>query len=194
VLQHDRPHLDRPVALPVAPDALRHPVAELAHQFLLAEQRVGRGNVVRHRRLMLQPVLVDLERRFQREDRLPVLDGDHPAGRERAAVADAVDLVDDRHGCVAGPHEIAMQGMNVAVGFDGALRGDQRLRDGLAPEDALPVRLRGATSKQIVLELLEVENGEKLLHGSRHVFAFQDREDDRVVNGKPPPSQGEAPG
>ena len=58
--------------------------------------------------------------------------------------------------------------MDVAVRLDGALRGDQRLGDGLAAEDALPVDLRAATAKQIVFQLLEVENGEKLLHGSRH--------------------------
>ena len=39
------------------------------------------------------------------------------------------------------------------------------LGDGLAAEDALPAVVRAATSVQVVFDLLEVENGEKLLHG-----------------------------
>ena len=148
------------------PSGTRSP--NLAISFLLVEQRVGRRNVLRHRHLMLQALFVDLEGRLEREDRLAVLDGDHAPRGEGAAVADAVDLVDDRHLGVARPHEIAVQRMHVPVGLDGALRGDQRLGDGLAAEDALPVELRAATTIQVVFQLLQVENGEKLLHGRRH--------------------------
>ena len=44
-----------------------------------------------------KPVLVDLEGRLERKDRLAVLDRGHPPRREAAAVADALDLIDDRH-------------------------------------------------------------------------------------------------
>ena len=121
---------------------------------------------------MLEAGLVDLERRFQREDRLAVLDGDDAPRGERAAVANAVDLVDDRHLGVARTHEIAVQRMHVAVGLDRALRGDQRLGDHLPAEHALPVELGAAAAIEVVLELLEVENGKKLLHGGRHRFAL----------------------
>ena len=64
-----------------------------------------------------------------------------------------------------------MQRMHVAVRLDGALRRHQRLRDRLAAKDALPALLGTATTIQVVFELLEVENGEELLHGQRHVRA-----------------------
>ena len=70
---------------------------------------------VGHRRLVLEAACVELERRRQREDRLAVLDGDHPAGGERAAVAHPVDLVEDRHRRVAGPEEVRVQRVDAAV-------------------------------------------------------------------------------
>ena len=45
---------------------------------------------------MLEAVLVLLKRGRQVEDRLAALDGDDPPRGERAAVADAIDVVDDR--------------------------------------------------------------------------------------------------
>src|SRR5690606_219675 len=68
-------------------------------------------------------------------------------------------------------HEIAMEGMDQPVRPDGTLGCYQRLRDGLAAEDTLPFDLGTATTKQVVFQPLEVENGEKLLHGNRHCFA-----------------------
>ena len=115
---------------------------------------------------MIEAVLVGLERRFERKDCVAMLDRHDAPRRERAAVANAVDFVNHRRGRIAGAHEISMQRMDVPVGFHGALRGDQRLGDGLATEDALPALLRAATTIEVVFELLEVENGEKLLHGS----------------------------
>ena len=94
-----------------------------------------------------------------------MLDGDDAARDERAAVADAVDLVDDRHRGVADAHEIAMQRVYMAVGGNGALGGDERLGDGLAAEDPLPGGLRAATTIQIALDLLEIEYGKEFLHG-----------------------------
>ncbi len=117
---------------------------------------------------MLQSAFLDLEGRFQRKDRLTVLDGDDAPRGETAAIADAVDLVDDRHLGVAGAHEVAVQGMHEPVRLHGALRCDECLGDRLAAEDALPVDLGAATAKQIVFESLKVENGQELLHGSRH--------------------------
>ena len=70
---------------------------------------------------------------------LAVLDGDHPAGGERAAVADAVDLVEDRHGRVARAQEVGVQRVHLAVGLDGAGGGDERLAGDLAAEDPLAV-------------------------------------------------------
>ena len=41
-----------------------------------------------------------------------MLDANNPARRKRTAIADAVDLVDDRNRRIAGPQEISMQGMD----------------------------------------------------------------------------------
>ncbi len=119
---------------------------------------------------MLEADLVLLERGLQRKDRLAVLDRHHAPRGEGAAIADPVDLVDDRHLGVAGPHEIAVQRMHVAIGLDGPLRRHQGLGDRLAAEYALPFHLGAATTIQIVFQPLEVENAQKLVHGRRHVL------------------------
>ena len=75
------------------------------------------------------------------EDRLAVLDRDDAARGEAAAVADAVDLVDDRDARIAGPQEVGVQRVREPA-FDGAARGHQRLSRHLAAEDALALLLR----------------------------------------------------
>jgi hypothetical protein len=71
-----------------------------------------------------------VERRRQGEDRASMLDGDNPAGGEGAAVANAVDCVDNRNGGIAGAQEIRMQGVDRALfgyrspGRDESLTGD----------------------------------------------------------------------
>ena len=69
----------------------------------------------RHRVLVLDAALIGLERRRHREDRLAVLDGVHPAGGERAAVAEAFDQVDRRRPGVARPQEVAVQRMHLVA-------------------------------------------------------------------------------
>ncbi len=100
---------------------------------------------------------------------MSVLDGGDAACGEGAAVAQTVDLVDDRHRRIARPHEIAMQRVDVALAVNRALGRHQRLADHLAAEDALPADLVAATTIQVVFKLLEVEYVEKLLHGLRHL-------------------------
>ena len=53
--------------------------------------------------------------------------------------------------------------MHMALRIDGALRRHQRLADHLAAENPLPARLRTATTKQIVFQRFQVENGEQVL-------------------------------
>ena len=50
-----------------------------------------------------------LERRGEEEDRFPVLDRGHAPHRKTAAIAGAIDRVDDRMLDVAGPQEVRMQ-------------------------------------------------------------------------------------
>ena len=98
---------------------------------------------------------------------MAVLDRHHAAGGEAAAVADAVDLVDDRDLGIAAEQEIGMQRMRRPIGdvVDGAAGGDQRLADHLAAEHPLPALLRRAAAKQVHLDRLEIEDGEEILDG-----------------------------
>jgi len=99
-----------------------------------------------------------------------VLDGLHPARAEALAVADAIDLVDDRRRHVAGEQEIRVQRMRHPA-FDGARGGDQRLPDDLAAEDAAAAEIRRLSAKEVQLELLEVELADEALERGIHVRA-----------------------
>src|SRR2546430_4648377 len=110
-----------------------------------------------------------MKRHSHGENRLPVLDGDHAAGGEALAVADAVDLVDDRHLGVAGEQEIGVQRVRRPPGdVHRAAGGDQRLPDHLSAEHALPTDLWRTPTEQVYLELLEIEDGEEIVNGRRH--------------------------
>ena len=52
--------------------------------------------------------------------------------------------------------------------LDRAAGGDEGLADHLAAEHALPADLRAAAAIQVVLELLEVEDGEEIVDGAGH--------------------------
>ena len=73
-----------------------------------ARERVGGGGL-RERVLVVEAGVGVLERGAHRQDRLAVLDGVHPAGREGAAVTHALDAERDRLGVVAGAHEVRVQ-------------------------------------------------------------------------------------
>src|SRR5690349_20427668 len=63
--------------------------------------------------------------------------------------------------------------MNRPLRDHGALSRDQCLADHLPAEHALPAHLRAATSKEVVFERFQVENGKQFLHGRRHrVLSF----------------------
>ena len=68
-----------------------------------------------HRVGVLGPGLGVVERRGQGEDGLAVLDRGHPAGGERPPVPGPVDHVDQRHGGVARPDEVGVQGVHRPV-------------------------------------------------------------------------------
>ena len=109
-----------------------------------------------------------LERRRQVEDRLAVLDRDDPAGGERAAVADPVDLVDDRHARVARAAGSRRAASAPAGPGHRAARRDQRLPGHLAAEHPLQALLRAAPAEQVDLQPLQVKNaGQQLLGRQR---------------------------
>ena len=101
---------------------------------------------------------------------MAVLDRNHAPGRETAAVADAVDLVDDRHLGIAAEEEIRVQRMRRADRhvIDRAAGGDQSLADDLSAEHPLPARLRRAPAEQIYFQDFEIEDFEQFVDGGSH--------------------------
>ncbi|GAE49672.1 hypothetical protein XPU_1204 [Xanthomonas arboricola pv. pruni str. MAFF 311562] len=76
---------------------------------------------------MFGAVFALLERGRAEEDHLAMLDRSDPAHRKTAAIAGAIDVVDDRVVDIAGAQEIGMQGVRLAAVVHGGLRGGQRL-------------------------------------------------------------------
>ena len=64
-----------------------------------------------------------------------------------------------------------MQRMSRAI-FDSAIGGDQSLPNHLPAEHALPAGLRAQASEQILLQCLEIENGEELIESLAHDGGF----------------------
>jgi hypothetical protein len=76
------------------------------------------GRDVRHVEGVLEARLFDLEAGGHVEYRLAVLDRHHPPRGERAAVTNAVDLVEDRRLGVAGAQEVGVQRVHVPIGLN----------------------------------------------------------------------------
>ncbi|MGY4354676.1 hypothetical protein ACVW0J_001169 [Bradyrhizobium sp. i1.7.7] len=157
----DRAQLDRTIGLVVAADELRHLLEHRLLRHLLRRQLFRRRHVG-HLVLMIErALLVGVERHHDREDRVAVLDRGDAAGRIALAVAQALDLVDDRDLRIARQDEIAMQRMRQPA-LDRAAGRNHRLPDHLAAEHPLPARLRAVAAEQIHLELFEVENRDQV--------------------------------
>jgi hypothetical protein len=124
-----------------------------------------------HRQLVFGAVLAALERGRQEEDRPAVLDRGHAAHREAAAVAGAVDLVDDRGLDVAGHQEVGVQrmrGSRLVELVERRLGRGQRLAQDLAAEHVSGADVAALAAEQVDLEPFEREQlqqvGESLVH------------------------------
>ncbi|MNC87331.1 hypothetical protein D3C83_30490 [compost metagenome] len=117
---------------------------------------------------MLEPALLLLERAGHVEDLLAVLDRDDAAVAEAAAVARAIDDVDDVGLDIARPQKIRVQRVHLAA-LDGRARGTQRLTEHLAAVDARTADVATLAAKDVVLDALELEQmqqvGKYRLHG-----------------------------
>lgn len=119
--------------------------------------------------LVIEAFFDALERCFEAEDRLAVLDRGDPARREARAVAQAIDLVDDRAAHVAGPHEVAVHGVDGPIGAD-RLRGRREgLAEDLAAEDGAPAEILATPAKQIAVERFEAEQIDERCEDWLHV-------------------------
>ena len=101
---------------------------------------------------------------------MAVLDRRHAPGGKAPAVANAIDLVDDRHLGIAAKKEIGVQRMRRPLRHvvNRTAGSNQSLADDLAAEHALPARLRRAAAEQVHLQRLEIEDGENVLQSGRH--------------------------
>jgi len=79
----------------------------------------------------------------------------------------AVDLVDDRRGAVATPQEVCMQGVHHASRDGGRCRR-QRLSEDLAPEHLRAADIAARAAKQVHLQLLELEQLQKIRQALIH--------------------------
>ena len=129
-------------------------------------ERLGVGDLG-HGELVLEAHLVVVERGRHVEDGPPVLNGHDPPGGERPAVADPVDLVEDRDLRVARAQEVRVQRMDPPV-LDGAARRDQGLGGHLAPEDPLALLVGLRAPEDVHLNGLEVEQVDEELEGRAH--------------------------
>ena len=107
--------------------------------------------------LVLEALLGRLERRRADEDLLAVLDRHHAPRREAAAVAAAIDAVDDGLGEIAAPQKIRVHRMHDAPVVDGGMRRHQRLAQHLPAEHLRTARIAALAAKQVHLEPLELE-------------------------------------
>ena len=136
-------------------------------------QRLGLGHLG-HGDLVLQAGLEVVEGGRQVEDGPPVLHGHDAAGREGPAVADPVDLVEDRDVRVARSQEVRVQRMHPSV-LHRAPGGHQRLPGHLAAEDALALLVGLDAPEDVDLNGFEVKQVDEELQGRAHAPMFAGR-------------------
>ncbi len=129
-----------------------------------------RARHVRHVGLVFETFLGLLKRGGQVEDRPPVLDGDDAPGGEAAAVACAVDLVNDRLGHVAAAQEIRVQRVG-DPSVHGVLRGRQRLAQHLSPENLGAPDVAAVAAEDIVFDTLELQQRDQVFEYGVHCRA-----------------------
>jgi hypothetical protein len=123
-------------------------------------ERLGRRHL-RHVELMLEARFGHLKRRGHVKDLLAMLDRDDAPAREAAAVAAAIDVIDDGRLGIPGAQEIAVQRVHGTV-FDGLDRGDERLSEHLAAEHALAADVAAQAPEHVLLEPFEAQQREEI--------------------------------
>jgi hypothetical protein len=162
-----RPHLEGALGERALPQDPRQAVELRRQQRLLALERLGiRG--VGHLVGVIESRLGDLKRRGEVEDRLPLLQGHDAAGRERTAVADAVDVVHDRPSHVARAEKVGVNGVGDAVGRDREGGRRQRLPQDLPAVDRAPAEILALAAEQVLLDAFEGQQGDELFENARH--------------------------
>ncbi len=121
---------------------------------LLLGRHVSGGGHVGHRVLVLEALLRLLERRGHVEDGRARLDGDDAPGGERAAVADAVDLVDDglasRRRGAGNRRAASAPARSRRHRLHG---GGERLAEDLTAEDGAPAEILALAAEEVLFDL-----------------------------------------
>jgi len=125
---------------------------------------------------VVEPILGYLERCRETEDGPPALDGGDPAGSEGQAIANALNVVEDRDSSIAGAQEVRVQRVHAGLGFNCPSRGHECLPGHLPAEHTLAIRMGAAAPEDIEFDLLEVEEVQKFVNcGLGHVFNLPHR-------------------
>jgi hypothetical protein len=139
--------------------ALRQPVGKLRRKLARAHQLFRLRHIDIERNLVLEALFLAMERQLHVENRLGALTRHDAAGREAAAVARQLHVVDHVDVAHAGEQEVAVQGMRPAPRLDRERRGLQPLAEDLAAEQgSIVVDLVDLAAEQVGVELLQLED------------------------------------
>ena len=115
---------------------------------------------IRHRPLVLETFLGCLERDRHVEDRPSALVRNHTPSRKGASVTNPIDVVDHGTRRIAFTKEVPVERMR-EPSFNGATRGDERLRGDEPTEDPRSSVLWTETTVEIGVDFLEIESLEE---------------------------------
>ncbi len=161
----DMPDVEGATSRPEVGDRMVDPREHLgrAWQRLRFRQPLGHGDLV------VEAVILGLEGRDHRQDRLSPLIGLRPSRGEGAAVMDAIDREGDRMLGITRSQEIAVHRVHRAVGRNRATRRDKGLREHLASEDPTARSPLTGTGEDVLagarLGVGQIERGEQPRHG-----------------------------
>ena len=158
--------LDRSLARHPLLALLGHPADRLLRPVGPGRKVFGRRNVG-HGVLMIKALFGTVKGDRRIEDGATVLDRHHPARRERPAVADAVDGVDDRHVGVAAAKKEPVERVDLAL-VDRALRRAERLGGHLPTEQSEPVGALVLAAENVGVDPLEIEDVEQSVQCVTH--------------------------
>ena len=136
---------------------------------------------------MLGAVFDLLERNRQVEDGFPMLNGHYPSRGKRSTIANAVDIVKNRHRWITRAQEVGVQRVNLKL-LDGASRRHQGLASHLPAKHPHFAIGWAEAAKHVDFDGLKVEQVDDIVEffGHRHSLADQaETPHDRHRNKRP---------
>src|SRR4029079_216229 len=166
-LEFDRTQFDRPIALVVSANRVRHRRQQLLAHVGIAWKFFG-WRYVRHLGLVVKAWLIGVKRDQHGKKRMAMLPRGDATGGEAFAVTDTVYVVDDRNFWIARQQEVGMHRGGRSAGINSAHSRDKGFPDDLAAKDTLPADLRRAAAEQVHFERFEVEDIAQVWQGGGH--------------------------